>query len=262
MQDIFKLQLIEEFTSQEHLKEPTKKAYYLDLIQFKSYLKENSNQSLEDCLEAFICGLKGETNSNLRKKATLNSYFNFLQSKSIIKLHPLKALNINIKRGKYIDFKPLSDEELICFNSYINTYINNTQEKILFLLTLETGLKNTNMLNLTIDNFNLPYLQINSQKILLSDKLVKLLKEHMQTLSGNIIFINRLKNVLTAQSLRNLFLRINKELHTNYLHEHLRDTYFKKCFANKINLNTLSLQVNLSVKTLLEKEKIYLESIK
>jgi len=254
----------ESFLNQEALSKSTRKSYNIDIKQFISFFSSKDIDKVETLVVEYFKSLNCKISTKKRKYATLVSYFNYLQEHGYIEFHLIKALNIKFETFEHISFEPLSKDDKDILLNYIDKYITKAKDKLLLLLTLEIGIKSSDLFALKKSNFSSPFLEVNSNRKKLSKKLSLLFKEHLVTVedSNDLLFINRLGNKIHMQSLRNIIKKINSEIGTKYYYNNLRDTYFEQCFKKRENIYQLSNRVNVSTKTLLEKERLFYIKLK
>ena len=180
-------------------------AYTNDLEQFFKFLSnqyevETAEQVDRIYIRAWIVELleeKLEPSSIHRKISTVKAYFRYLQEKEIIAQNPIQDIplpRITKNKPSYINETQLS----VLFNEIeFSNDFNGIQEKLILDILYSTGMRRSELVNLTIKQVDLNKLQINvlgkgnKERILpISQQLGLNLKHHIEErieLYGNVV---------------------------------------------------------------------------
>lgn len=221
----------------------TLKAYTIDLGQFSAYLSENHllnsdiNEIDKPVLVNYIDRISGQyaPKSLKRKIASLKAFFNFLEFENIIEVTPLRKIKLTIKEPKRLP-KSLTifDIERILRALYQRKNSNSIasiRNIAVFEMLFVTGLRVSELCNLKMNDFNLDtqvlsikgkgnkerLLYINNQDTLAA------LKNYFECRQNNneYIFINRIGNRLSEQSVRYLIEGLGKRALDRYVTPHM-----------------------------------------
>ncbi len=237
------------------LSSKTIKAYTIDLKQFMGYLKLNSLPPIEHAnksdVKNYIHRLQEtyKIKSVKRKVASLKAFYNYLVYEEIIDVSPFRRIKLRLKEPFSLP-TVLSPNEindiLVSLNKeyvssmYSSCYRKYTalRNKITIELLLNTGLRVSELCNLRVEDicFDTKYIKVNGkgkkqrQIYIVADHLIKQLKElhnyyHSIDSNRTYFFMNKLRNRLSEQSVRNTLYKHTDILNKNVTPHVLRHTF-------------------------------------
>ena len=213
----------------KRLDEKTLKAYRIDLYQFLQDVSSKINNPIKKTIECYISRLntRSKPSTVKRKTAVIKSYFKYLEYEEIIDTNPFTKIQIKMKE-EYILPKIFSThvlEKLLttAHEQIANCDTNRTKHftslsaAMIVELLFVTGLRVSELCNLEIQNVDL------ENSILLirgkgaKERMLYIANDHVKNIIrkyidkrlaiGNkttFIFVNRLGNRLSEQSVRNI----------------------------------------------------------
>jgi len=220
---------------EKNLSPKTLKAYKIDLNQFLNLIndieiKNISKKEIKKFIE-FLHIKKHKPKTIKRKITTIKALFNYLEYEEIIDSNPFRKIKTNIKLEKNLP-KTLSKNEIEKILKTIYKCRKNAKTKFEYkvitrdILIVEllffTGIRVFELCNLKLDSIDFKDKKIiingkgqKERKIYIDNKIITLLKEVIDLYFENInktryIFINRLNNPLTEQSVRNIIYKYSK----------------------------------------------------
>lgn len=246
---------------EKNLNYKTLRAYLSDIEQFKNY-EDIKNFNIvdikKDVLKEYIkylYSLDLKPKSIKRKVATLKAFFNYLEFEEKIVVSPFRKMRISIKEQKSLP-KTIDIKNIKKLFSYLYTLKQNVNLKSIFTykvitrdiaileLLFATGLRVSEVSNLKYSDINLTNWNINvlgkgskERTIQVCDQEIKLiLKEYISLFNTEILkrkwlFINRLGNKFSEQSIANMIKKYQKEADIKqYLTPHM----FRHSFATML----------------------------
>lgn len=227
---------------EKNLNSKTLRAYSIDIEQFKSFnniatmdINLIDKNILKDYIR-YLYTLELKPKSIKRKIATLKAFFNYLEFEEVIIVSPFRKMRISIKEQKSLP-KTIDIKNIRKLFKYVYKIKSNildtesfsykviTRDIAILELLFATGLRVSEVSNLKYQDFNLSTGNVkvlgkgNKERTLqVCDLEVKAtLKEYITLFSDEIIetkwlFINRLGNKFTEQSISNMIKNIKKQL--------------------------------------------------
>ncbi len=194
---------------EKRFSEHTIKAYESDLTQFKNYInltyEVNNDEDIRHThIRAWIVDLlekKVTTRSINRKLSTLKSYFQFLKKRAVLTLDPMQKV-IAPKVGKRLPIVvPVDRLEFLFEQIEFGNDFKGIRDKTILELLYQTGIRRSELMNLTYQNVNLEELTIkvlgkgNKERLIpISHKLSQTIQDYMTI--RNATFPLELFNVL------------------------------------------------------------------
>lgn len=228
---------------EKNLSKKTIKAYRIDLKQFLTFLNriseslsisEIDKKIIKQYLRKISDGYKAKTIK--RKVATIKAFFNYVEFEDIIVKNPFRKIKISLKEEKQLP-KTIDVQVIKKLFSYIyqeaETYKNRSAPKYKTLvrdiavleILFSTGIRVSELCNLKVSDANLKtgILIINGkgkrERIIpiCSKEAHSALKKYFTEFQKNIettgyLFINRLKNRFSEQSVRFMIKKHVKEI--------------------------------------------------
>jgi integrase/recombinase XerD len=219
---------------EKNLSEKTIYFYNLDLIQFKSFVFNNSypdaiQEINKHHLKHYLREISGWKIKTVKRKiASLKAMFNYLEFEDIITINPIRRIRISLKEAICLP-KALNKHEIkAMLNEVYNAISNVPKSKYAYLekvrnatvveLLFSTGARVSEIANLKLDDLDRKsgalmlkgkgnkerVIQIcNADTLALIEIYICLFEEKI-TASGGYLLINRLGNKLSDQSIRNM----------------------------------------------------------
>jgi len=153
---------------EKRFSEHTIKAYESDLTQFKNYInltyEVNNDEDIRHThIRAWIIDLleqKITTRSINRKLSTLKSYFQFLKKRAVLTLDPMEKV-IAPKVGKRLPVVvPVDRLEFLFEQIEFGNDFKGIRDKTMLELLYQTGIRRSELMNLTYQDVNLEELTI------------------------------------------------------------------------------------------------------
>lgn len=238
---------------QKRLDPKTLKAYKIDLSQFDQYqLSHNSKYIDPHLLENFISSLHQtyKPKTVKRKIASLKAFFHFLEYKDIVKLNPFSKLQIKFREPLILPKTiPLHIIETFFSSIYKqkDLAVTSFQKKCIIRdiavieLLFATGMRISELCSLKLCNIDFIEKSIliygkgsKERRIQIgNDDVILALKKYQTDFKEDLgdskyFFINRLKNRLSEQSVRNM---INKYTLLTAIPLHITPHMFRHSFA-------------------------------
>lgn len=229
-------------TSRKNLDLKTIKSYSIDLKQFTDFifsksLEWNTKKSLEQYID--ILHNKCKPKSVKRKIASLKAFFHYLELEEIIEINPFHKIQVKYKEPFILPKTiPLSlIEQIIKFayaeyNNSTTFYSKKTALRNILILEVlfATGMRISELCSLTLDCLDLSTYIIKIYGKGSKERLIQICNKNIQNLIDQyckefqfelsykkFLFINRLGNRLSEQSVRNMITnyaeRANISLH-------------------------------------------------
>ena len=200
------------------------KAYKIDLRQFNASMKHKNCLSKE-CIIEYIDLLHKQykPKSAKRKIACIKAFYHYMEMENIIDINPFHKIKIKHKEPVVLPKTiPLSNVENILHYAYTeyNSAASNYQKQItlrnaiVLELLFSTGMRVSEVSNLKIKNLDLNSNNIyifgkgSKERImcLANEKLSLLIDDYMEIRNSDsqFLFVNKLGNVYSEQSIRNM----------------------------------------------------------
>ena len=206
------------------LSQLTIKAYKIDLRQFNTHMK-HKNCLAKECIIEYIDLLHKQykPKSAKRKIACIKAFYHYMEMENIIDINPFHKINIKYKESVVLPkIIPLSNVENILQYAYAE-YASATsyyqkqvtlRNAIVLELLFSTGMRVSEVSNLEIKNMDLKSNNIyifgkgSKERImcLANEKLLLLIDDYLEIRNSNnqFLFVNKLGNVYSEQSIRNM----------------------------------------------------------
>lgn len=216
----------------------TLKAYSIDLKQFDSFAKNYTNilAQLDKAIVShyidFISS-KYTAKSLKRKVASLKAFFNYLEFEDIIVVTPFRKIKINIKEPRRIPKAlTLFDMEKLLSHLYINKHPVLIRNKAVFELLFSTGIRISELCNINLSDINIEAQTIsikgkgNKERIAFISDIYTMtaLKNYIAerpNINSPYLFINRLGNKLSTQSVRFFIEALGKTVLKKHITPHM-----------------------------------------
>lgn len=240
-------------TARKNLDLKTIKSYSIDLKQFTDFIFSKSLEwNTKNALEQYVDILhnKYKPKSVKRKIASLKAFFHYLEIEEIIEINPFHKIQVKYKEPFILPKTiPLSlIEQIIKFayaeyNNSTTSYSKRTALRNILILELlfATGMRISELCSLTTEqiNFNDYIIKIygkgsKERLIQICNKNIQILidqycKEFQFELSyKKFLFINRLGNRLSEQSVRNMITNYAEKANISL---HITPHMFRHSFA-------------------------------
>lgn len=239
--------------TRKNLNIKTTKAYSIDLKQFYCFVKANSlnwcdKKSIEDYI-AFISE-KYKPKSVKRKIASLKAFFRYLEIEEILEINPFHKIQVKYKEPFILPKTiPLNIIELLIKHAYDKQQTSKTlymkkialRNTLILELLFATGMRISELCSLTKDNIDLTDYVIKIHGKGSKERLIQICNIKVQNLlntyyrvfeneisNKKYIFINRLGNRLSEQSIRNMIYKYSSEINLNL---HITPHMFRHSFA-------------------------------
>ena len=222
-------------TQRKNLDSKTIKSYSIDLRQFTEFISENnllwiSKSSIENYIDSLHNTLKPK--SVKRKIASLKAFFHYLEIEEIIEINPFHKIQIKYKEPFILPKTiPLKTIEKIMNYAYLERKRQATsygrklalRNTLILELLFATGMRISELCSLTNEqiNFNDYIIKIYGKGS--KERLIQICNKNVQNLldeyrrefdfelkNYNYLFINRLCNRLSEQSVRNMINTYSK----------------------------------------------------
>ena len=239
--------------SRKNLDSKTVKAYSIDLKQFTDFvfLKDiqcNTKKTIEEYID--ILHNKYKPKSVKRKIASLKAFFHYLEIEEIIETNPFHKIQVKYKEPFILPKTiPLNlKEQIIKFayaeqNNCTTLYskriaIRNT---LILELLFATGMRISELCSLTLESLDLSNYVIKIHGKGSKERLIQICNKNIQNLINqyckefeyelsykNFLFINRLGNRLSEQSVRNMIANYTEQANISL---HITPHMFRHSFA-------------------------------
>ncbi len=223
---------------EKQLDPKTIKAYRIDLDQFQKFLSSNEINLIEDIgkdqIKLYYQQLISFAPKTIKRKlAATRAFFNYHEFEENIVVNPFRKVKTSIKIPKQLpivlsleqikkilNVAYLSKENCKKKDSY--TYIERLRDIAVLELLFSTGLRVSELCNLTIGNIEQDYslIKVNGKGSkermipITNNEVREALKLYYLKYNANInnyFFVNRLKNKLSEQSVRYLVRKYSKK---------------------------------------------------
>lgn len=215
--------------ARKNLDSKTIKSYFIDLKQFTEFifskdLEWNTKKSLEQYID--ILHNKYKPKSVKRKIASLKAFFHYLEIEEIIEINPFHKIQVKYKEPFILPktIPLILIEQIIKFayeehNNSTTFYSKRTALRNILILELlfATGMRISELCSLTLDCLDLSTYIIKIYGKGSKERLIQICNKNIQNLIDQyckefqfelsykkFLFINRLGNRLSEQSVRNM----------------------------------------------------------
>lgn len=239
--------------SRKNLNSKTVKAYSIDLKQFTDFvfLKDiqwNTKKSIEEYID--ILHNKYKPKSVKRKIASLKAFFHYLEIEEIIETNPFHKIQVKYKEPFILPKTiPLNLIEQIIKFAYkeqnnCTTYYSKRialRNTLILELLFATGMRISELCSLTLDSLDLSNYVIKIHGKGSKERLIQICNKNIQNLINqyckdfqfelsykNFLFINRLGNRLSEQSVRNMITNYTDKARISL---HITPHMFRHSFA-------------------------------
>lgn len=229
----------------------TLKAYRIDLKQFNEFMQHKDCLSKE-CMTEYIDLLHKQykPKSAKRKIACIKAFYHYMEMENIIDINPFHKIKVKYKEPIVLPKTiPLENIESILRYAYMQYNISSRsfQKQITLrnVITLEllfsTGMRVSEVSNLLIENIDLKSNTIyifgkgSKERImcLANENITALISQYlsMRKASSNYLLINKLGNVYSEQSIRNM---VNSYAKAAGVEIHITPHMFRHTFATAL----------------------------
>ena len=211
------MQLLEEYEENlvqvKHASDNTVASYMRDLHQFASYLQEQ-NLEIEDVeretISSYITALqeKGKSAATIsRSLASLKSFFTFAVTKGVRASNPV--VNIHVEKAEKKLPQILTGKEVeLLLNQPKCTDLKGFRDKAMLELLYATGIRVSELINLDVDDVNLPGGFIKCA----SGNKVRIIPLYPAAIKALGDYIEKIRPKMIADSLeRSLFVKVSGE---------------------------------------------------
>lgn len=252
-------QLIEKYLQhckfEKGLSEKTLKAYRIDLTQFSTYLNDNSARSCrKEDIQRYLSILYDwyKMKSVKRKMAALKAFFNYLEDEELLEKNPFAKLHVKLHEPLLLPKTiPLANINLLLQCAYqkskANTkvhsysYRTNLRDIAVLELLFATGMRVSELCSIAADSIDLSSGEIRIYGKGAKERIIQIgnpdvrtaVERYYEAFSNQIqetgwLFVNRLGNQLSDQSVRNM---INSYVVQAGLEQHITPHMFRHSFA-------------------------------
>ena len=252
-------QLIEKYLQhckfEKGLSEKTLKAYRIDLTQFSTYLNDKSVLSCRrGDIQKYLSILYDwyKTKSVKRKMAALKAFFNYLEDEELLEENPFAKLHIKLHEPLLLPKTiPLANINLLLQCAYrrskANTkvhsysYRTNLRDIAVLELLFATGMRVSELCSIAADSIDLSSGEIRIYGKGAKERIIQIgnpdvriaVERYYEAFSNQIqetgwLFVNRLGNQLSDQSVRNM---INSYVVQAGLEQHITPHMFRHSFV-------------------------------
>ncbi len=240
-------------TTRKNLDSKTIKSYSIDLKQYTNFIFSNNIQwNTKKSVEEYIDILhnKYKPKSVKRKIASLKAFFHYLEIEEIIETNPFHRIQVKYKEPFILPKTiPLNlIEQIIKFayaeqNNSTTFYSKRTalRNTLILELLFATGMRVSELCSMTLDSLDLSNYVIKIHGKGSKERLIQICNKNIQELINqyckefeyelsykNCLFINRLGNRLSEQSVRNMIANYTE--HAN-ISLHITPHMFRHSFA-------------------------------
>lgn len=252
-------QLIEKYLQhckfEKGLSGKTLKAYRIDLNQFSTYLNDSSALTCgKEDIQRYLSILyeRYKMKSVKRKIATLKAFFNYLEDEELLEGNPFAKLHVKLHEPLLLPKTiPLTNINLILQCAYqkskANTkvqsysYKSNLRDIAILELLFATGMRVSELCSIGADSIDLKSGEIRIYGKGAKERIIQIgnpdvrtaVERYYEAFSNQIqetgwLFVNRLGNQLSDQSVRNM---INSYVVQAGIEQHITPHMFRHSFA-------------------------------
>ena len=240
-------------TARKNLDFKTTKSYSIDLRQFTDFvLTQNIQWDSKKVVEEYINILhsKYKPKSVKRKIASLKAFFHYLEIEEIIEINPFHKIQVKYKEPFILPKTiPLNIIEQIIKFAYTEqnnstTYYSKKialRNTLILELLFATGMRISELCSLSLDSLDFSDYVIKIHDKGSKERLIQICNKNIQNLINqyckefqfelsykNFLFINRLGNQLSEQSVRNMIADYANRAN---IHLHITPHMFRHSFA-------------------------------
>ncbi len=240
-------------TKRKNLDSKTIKSYSIDLKQYTNFIFSNNIQwNTKKSVEEYIDILhnKYKPKSVKRKIASLKAFFHYLEIEEIIETNPFHKIQVKYKEPFILPKTiPLNlIEQIIKFayaeqNNCTTFYSKRIalRNTLILELLFATGMRISELCSLTLDSLDLSNYVIKIHGKGSKERLIQICNKNIQNLINqyykefeyelsykNCLFINRLGNRLSEQSVRNMIANYTEQANISL---HITPHMFRHSFA-------------------------------
>lgn len=240
-------------TTRKNLDTKTIKSYSIDLKQFTDFMLSkdiqwNTKKSVEEYID--ILHNKYKPKSVKRKIASLKAFFHYLEIEEIIETNPFHKIQVKYKEPFILPKTiPLNLIEQIIKFAYAEQKSSTTyyskrialRNTLILELLFATGMRISELCSLTLDSLDLSDYVIKIHGKGSKERLIQICNKNIQNLINqyckefeyelsykNFLFINRLGNRLSEQSVRNMIANLAEKARISL---HITPHMFRHSFA-------------------------------
>lgn len=236
------------------LSEKTIKAYRIDLTQFSTYLGKTLLRCDKGNIQSYLSELHGQykVKSVKRKIASLKAFYNYLENEEIMKENPFAKLRVKLHEPFLLPKTiPLTNIDLILQCAYkkmdTNTnvqsysYKSNLRDIAVLELLFATGMRVSELCTISTETIDMNNGTIKIYGKGAKERIIQIgnpdvraaVKRYYEAFSEQIqgtgwLFVNRLGNHLSDQSVRNM---INSYATRAGIEQHITPHMFRHSFA-------------------------------
>ncbi len=240
-------------TTRKNLDSKTIKSYSIDLKQYTNFIFSNNIQwNTKKSVEEYIDILhnKYKPKSVKRKIASLKAFFHYLEIEEIIETNSFHKIQVKYKKPFILPKTiPLNLIEQIIKFAYAEqnnctTYYSKRialRNTLILELLFATGMRISELCSLTLDSLDLSNYVIKIHGKGSKERLIQICNKNIQNLINqyckefeyelsykNFLFINRLGNRLSEQSVRNMIANYTEQANISL---HITPHMFRHSFA-------------------------------
>ena len=249
---IYKKEYLHFCANRKNLDSKTIKSYSIDLKQFAQFVCINSlewqdKKSIEKYIESLHSIYKPK--SVKRKIASIKAFFHYLELEEILEINPFHKIQIKYKEPfilpKTIPLKNIETIISYAYLQYKNAHTNYSKKTslrnaLILELLFATGMRISELCSLKIEQIDLTEYIIKIYGKGSKERLIQICNHNVQKLLHNYIkergkernddylFINRLNNRLSEQSVRNMITNYAKQAGISL---HITPHMFRHSFA-------------------------------
>lgn len=251
-------QLIKQYLKycicEKGLSKKTIKAYRIDLVQFSIFLGKSLLNCDKGNIQSYLSKLYGQykVKSIKRKVASLKAFYNYFECEEIVEINPFSKLRVKLHEPFLLPKTiPLTNIDLILQCAYktrdANTskqsysYKSNLRDIAVLELLFATGMRVSELCSISIETIDMNDGTIRIYGKGAKERIIQIgnpdvraaVKKYYEAFSEQIqgtgwLFVNRLGNHLSDQSVRNM---INTYATRAGIEQHITPHMFRHSFA-------------------------------
>lgn len=251
-------QLIEQYVKycryEKGLNEKTIKAYRIDLVQFSTFLGKSLLNCDKGDMQGYLSSLHGcyKVKSVKRKIASLKAFYNYLECEEIIEQNPFVKLRVKLHEPFLLPKTiPLTNIDLLLQCAYKTrdaqtgvqsySYKSNLRDIAILELLFATGMRVSELCSISTETIDMNngtiriygkgakerIIQVDNPDVRAAvEKYYEAFSEQIQRTGW--LFVNRLGNHLSDQSVRNM---VNSYATRAGIEQHITPHMFRHSFA-------------------------------